>query len=75
MPTILLYWKILVIYFDILFALRSLDFIRIILWSSSFLLIRGLAVTIVIYEAKLIQIDSRYVWYKTISNARASRNT
>ena len=43
-------------------ALRSLDFIGIILSSSSLLLVRGPAVTTVIYQAKLIQIDSRYVW-------------
>ena len=45
-------------------ALRSLDFIRIILSSSSLLLIRGPAVTTVIYQAKLIQTDSRYAWFK-----------
>ena len=39
-------------------ALRSLDFIRIILSSSSLLLVRGPAVTTVIYQAKLIQTDS-----------------
>ena len=39
-------------------ALRSLDFIRIILSSSSLLLARGPAVTTVIYQAKLIQTDS-----------------
>ena len=53
-------------------ALRSLDFIRIILSSSSLLLVRGPAVTTVIYQAKLIQTDSRYAWFKTISDARAS---
>ena len=53
-------------------ALRSLDFIRIILSSSSLLLVRGPAVTIVIYLAKLIQTDSRYAWFQTISDARAS---
>ena len=41
-------------------ALRSLDFIRIILSSSSLLLIGDLAVAIVIYLAKLIQIISHY---------------
>ena len=56
-------------------ALRSLDFIRIILSSSSLLLVRGPAITIVIYLAKLIQIDSRYIWFETISNARASPDT
>ena len=40
-------------------ALRSLDFIRIILSSSSLLLVRGPAVTTVIYLAKLIETDSR----------------
>ena len=55
-------------------ALRSLDFIRIILSSSSLLLVRGPAVTTVIYQAKLIQTDSRYAWFKTISYARASRD-
>ena len=55
-------------------ALRSLDFIRIILSSSSLLLVRGPAVTTVIYQAKLIQTDSRYAWFKTISDARASRD-
>ena len=53
-------------------ALRSLDFIRIILSSSSLLLARGPAVTTVIYQAKLIQTDSRYAWFKTLSDARAS---
>ena len=53
-------------------ALRSLDFIRIILSSSSLLLVRGPAVTTVIYLAKLIQTDSRYAWFETISDARAS---
>ena len=53
-------------------ALRSLDFIRIILSSSSLLLVRSPAVTTVIYQAKLIQTDSRYAWFKTISDARAS---
>ena len=53
-------------------ALRSLDFIRIILSSSSLLLVRGPAVTTVIYQAKLIQTDSRCAWFKTISDARAS---
>ena len=42
-------------------TLRSLDFIRIILSSSSLLLARGPAVTTVIYLAKLIQTDSRYM--------------
>ena len=55
-------------------ALRSLDFIRIILSSSSLLLVRGPAVTTVIYQAKLIQTDSRYAWFNTISDARASRD-
>ena len=55
-------------------VLRSLDFIKIILSSSSLLLVRGPAVTIVIYQAKLIQIDSHYVWFKTISDAQASRD-
>ena len=53
-------------------ALRSLDFIRIILSSSSLLLVGGPAVTTVIYLAKLIQTDSRYAWFETISDARAS---
>ena len=53
-------------------ALRSLDFIRIILSSSSLLLVRGPAVTTVIYLAKLIQTDSHYAWFETISDARAS---
>ena len=55
-------------------ALRSLDFIRIILSSSSLLLVRGPAVTTVSYQAKLIQTDSRYAWFKAISDARASRD-
>ena len=42
--------------------------------SSSLLLVRGPAVTIVIYQAKLIQTDARYAWFKTISDARASRD-
>ena len=42
--------------------------------SSSLLLVRGPAVTTVIYQAKLIQTDSRYAWFKTISDARASRD-
>ena len=71
-PSVTLYWNIFVINSDILSALRSLDFIRIILSSSSLLLVRGPAVTIVIYQAKLIQTDSRYAWFKTISDARAS---
>ena len=41
-------------------AIRSLDFLRIILSSSSFLLARGPAVTTVIYQATLLQTDSRY---------------
>ena len=56
-------------------ALRSLDFIRIILSSSSLLVVRGPAVTIVIYLAKLIQTDSSYAWFETISDARASPDT
>ena len=71
-PTVTLYWNIFVINSDILSALRSLDFTRIILSSSSLLLVRGPAVTTVIYQAKLIQTDSRYAWFKTISDARAS---
>ena len=71
-PTVTLYWNIFVTNSDILSALRSLDFIRIILSSSSLLLVRGPAVTTVIYQAKLIQTDSRYAWFKTISDARAS---
>ena len=55
-------------------ALRPLDFIRIILSSSSLLLVRDPAVTTVIYLAKLIQTDSRYDWFKRISNTRASRD-
>ena len=55
-------------------ALRSLDFIRLILSSSSLLLVRDPAVTTVIYLAKLIQTDSRYAWFKRISDARASRD-
>ena len=55
-------------------ALRSLDFIRIILSSSSLLLVRGPVVTTVIYQAKLIQTDPRYAWFKIISDARASRD-
>ena len=51
-----------------------LDFIRIILSSSSLLLVRDPAVTTVIYLAKLIQTDSRYAWFKRISDARASRD-
>ena len=50
-------------------AHRSLDFIRIILSSSSLLLVGGPAVTTVIYLAKLIQTDSRYAWFETISDA------
>ena len=73
-PTVTLYWNIFVANSDILSALRSLDFIRIILSSSSLLLVRGPAVTTVIYQAKLIQTDSRYAWFKTISDARASRD-
>ena len=53
---------------------RSLDFIRIIRSSSSLLLVRDPAVTTVIYLAKLIQTDSRYAWFKRISDARASRD-
>ena len=53
-------------------ALQSLDFIRIILSSSSLLLVGGPAVTTVIYLAKLTQTDSRYAWFETISDARAS---
>ena len=53
-------------------ALRSLDFIRIILSSSSLLLVGGPEVTTVIYLAKLIQTDSRYAWFETMSDARAS---
>ena len=71
-PTVTLYWNIFVTNSDILSALRSLDFIRIILSSSSLLLVRGPAVTTVIYQAKLIQTDSRYAWFKIISDARAS---
>ena len=71
-PTVTLYWNIFVTNSDILSALRSLDFIRIILSSSSLLLVRGPAVTTVIYQAKLTQTDSRYAWFKTISDARAS---
>ena len=71
-PTVTLYWNIFVTISDILSALRSLDFIRIILSSASLLLVRGPAVTTVIYQAKLIQTDSRYAWFKTISDARAS---
>ena len=55
-------------------ALRSLDFIRIILSSSSLLLVRDPAVTTVVYLAKLIQTDSRYDWFKRISDTRASRH-
>ena len=73
-PTVTLYWNIFVTNSDILSALRSLDFIRIILSSSSLLLVRGPAVTTVIYQAKLIQTDSRYAWFKIISDARASRD-
>ena len=50
-------------------GLRPLDFIRIILSSSSLLLVRDPAVTTVIY---LIQTDSRYAWFQRISDARAS---
>ena len=53
-------------------GLRPLDFIRIILSSSSLLLVRDPAVTTVIYLAKLIQTDSRYAWFQRISDARAS---
>ena len=53
-------------------ALRSLDFIRIILSSSSPLLVGGPAMTTVIYVAKLLQTDSRYAWFETISDAWAS---
>ena len=73
-PTVTFYWNIFVTNSDILSALRSLDFIRIILSSSSLLLARGPAVTTVIYQAKLIQTDSRYAWFKIISDARASRD-
>ena len=38
------------------------------------LLVRGPSMTTVIYQAKLIQIDSHYVWFKFISDARASRD-
>ena len=55
-------------------ALRSLDFSKIILSSSSLLLIRDIVVTTVIYLAKLIQFDSRYAWFKRISDARTSRD-
>ena len=51
-------------------VLRSLDFIRIILSSSSLLLIRCPAVTIIIYLAKLIQIDFRYACFEINSDAR-----
>ena len=51
-------------------ALRSLDFIRIILSSSSILLVGGPAVTTVIYLAKLTQTNSRYAWFKTNSDSR-----
>ena len=71
-PTVTLYWNIFVTNSDIFSALRSLDFIRIILSSSSLLLVRGPAVTTVIYQAKLIQTDPRYAWFKTISDGRAS---
>ena len=70
-PTVTLYWNIFVTNSDIFSALRSLDFIRIILSSSSLLLVPGPAVTTVIYQAKLIQTESRYAWFKTISDARA----
>ena len=56
-------------------GLRPLDFIRIILSSSSLLLVRDPAVTTVIYLAKLIQTDSRYAWFQKISDARASPDT
>ena len=59
-PTVALYQNIYVANSDILSALRSLNFIRIIFSSSSLFLVRGPAVTAVIYQAKLIQIDSRY---------------
>ena len=52
-------------------GLRPLEFIRIILSSSSLLLVRDPAVTTVIY---LIQTDSRYAWFQRISDARASRD-
>ena len=55
-------------------ALRSLDFIRIFLSSSSLLLVRGPAVTTVIYLAKLIQTNSRYAWFEIMSDARASQD-
>ena len=48
-------------------VLRFLDFIRIILSSSSLFLGGGPAVTIVIYLAKLIQTDSQYAWFETIA--------
>ena len=51
-------------------ALRSLDFIRIILSSSSILLVGGPAVTTVIYLAKLTQTNSRYAWFETNSDSR-----
>ena len=54
------------------FGLWPLDFIRIILSSLFLFLIRGPAMIIVIYLAKLIQINFRYVWFETISDARAS---
>ena len=53
-------------------ALRSLDFIRIILSSSSLLLVRGPAVTTVIYLAKLIQTGSRCAWFGAVADAWAS---
>ena len=46
-------------------------FIKIILSSSSLLLVRGPAMTIVTYLAKLIQTGSRYAWFEIISDARA----
>ena len=49
--------------------LRSLEFMRIILSSSSLFLVRDPAMTIEIYLIKLFQIDSRSVWYETISDA------
>ena len=64
-PTVTSYWHILVTNPDILCA----KIIRIILSSSSLLLVRDPAVTTVIYLAKLIQTDSRYAWFKRISDA------
>ena len=64
-PTVTLYWNIFVTNSDILSALRSLDFIKIILSSSSLLLVRGPAVTTVILSS---QTDSNWLSLCLIQN-------